>query len=1483
MAKNVSKSFEATGEKPSQPVVATQQKSACKRSGGAFAINGFLYQLLSSISWASQIIINDRTISENDLRSLRITLEPSAGGDAHHDRLGKKTVVQFKTRTRGVWTVSQIVREVLPDLYNSTHDIRAEAYQFRSDAEVRLSDAFKSLVTLLRAGTLAQALSDATTKRLRFRAKGRVLLPSAFFRWAGSIAANMSEAKFARDQSARERFAHLLVSFECPPPISSAELVNAINHALRKVIPNPERCSAKREQLIGLLLGQAAHGNAMLSVVDILEQCGISFEALKSISGFEENLKREFDQKLSLLGYSRQADCRVSPRVEASSRPVAICGVSGVGKTWALARAASDALAMGALCIWLDAPTNVYDVRQHITNCIQAARGHTTVENPLGLRILLSAVQKAMPYRLCVFMDRFTTPEQAIEILSASWWAEQNIQLVAALPASTPDNIAIPDGITRFDMDEFSFFELRDFMRKRKVDWLGLPIDLRRLLCRPSLAKIYADGRKIWKKFQPSTEYELVDAVWNRPPIGYQGTWQAAMAAVETRLDSLLNQLLHDEAVTYPWRVGGDENSFSIDQVSLLERHGFMRWATQGRVQLDHDRLLAWGLARAVARYVRKKPTEVPRVTELLEKCWVNTNGLQGLGRHAVGYVPLDTLWLLLDPDKPFAQALDLIAPLVCAQQLLDWKLIATVGPRAFPLLLAAAETLPADSIPFWRDLGKALAETKPVRGLDESIFIALLDSQDEHRRMVMLECLGIRPSRKLLNRIADRYVAIREEQVPGSYTSRRDHWEEEKALFHAAKALVHRFPASLLTLIRQRDPERVGRLAAHLCLELPPTQARRTWHDVVRIAPELSLAEQKTLPDRTILLAQTKKDVQELITRAHADGFAFQALAAFDTKIAAKVLGEVDDNSFWRWLHYIEPYSVFPIAVVGELLARLMECEDNVLALAPPPTSISSQLRIQYWSEILRRIPRMERLCRSHLLGTTGRSVDPELMLLLAASRSDHCRRRIGEFAIDELRAHAGRDPNLDLNDAGGILLRGGGTWLDRLILERLRHPDELQQRLGVRQTLLTDNIKVRSALEEYCQQRFERSAIGKVNRLPFDILALVDSERASALAFRCMSTGRIDAVWLAGEIALLTQNRVLGLRAIELLQNRRPANLRLQISLHWRFARKRDQLLELANRALRTGDSMGRALAVWVGIKLKDVALLTRVENALVKSCETSIDGHDSYTFAQLSADPAIGPRLLDRIKRGHTSRLLRSVLTEFDPLLPWFRETQMSTQAVDAAFQFESNFLNTPNEGQKVLWKLDKEIAFETFEEGLHRGGRASKGLAAIAVAADCERATDVILRRLKDVSDDKVRADLARALRARPSKAKLIRKVLSLLRSEDEQDRLTGIFVSGWLGDNHLDKEIIALVRTETRSAVVSAVSDAIRHSNELQDLASLAGALKRSSSPSERRRMIAVLAGSDKAHVFRHRDDPLCASRLIRGDREWKVFDEFLCR
>jgi hypothetical protein len=136
--------------------------------GGPSTVNGVLYQLLGSLATLGGFRAVGQQLAGGQLEQLTLILEPSKGGDQQALFAGKRVVTQLKARsTGGTWSLQEIIRDVLPDLYLSVDDSEQDTvYRFVTEGRRGdwgdVEEFFRTLPAPPEGSDILLALDDAT-------------------------------------------------------------------------------------------------------------------------------------------------------------------------------------------------------------------------------------------------------------------------------------------------------------------------------------------------------------------------------------------------------------------------------------------------------------------------------------------------------------------------------------------------------------------------------------------------------------------------------------------------------------------------------------------------------------------------------------------------------------------------------------------------------------------------------------------------------------------------------------------------------------------------------------------------------------------------------------------------------------------------------------------------------------------------------------------------------------------------------------------------------------------------------------------------------------------------------------------------------------------------------------------------------------------------------------------------------------------------
>lgn len=1400
-------------------------------SGGAYALRGFLYQLLGSIDFATRVLVTatepDRTPS-----TITVVLEPAGGADAEHMD-GEIEAVQFKRRSRAI-TDAVFWTEIAPDLLGA--HTGATHYRLRTNAPIRLSGRLRRFLDQVREEGLA-----APRKRLAMEGGPSTALAHRLDALLATVA--------GPDGRALQRVERMLGRFDGVTE-DEHEVETRILATLQRISPHPENADRLLQTLLGHMLRLGAEGGRSVTVEEIFQSCGVPVAALKALTGFVERLNARFDEAMTRLGYTPDLDCRTLPQGVVSDRPNALVGRSGVGKTWALARAGAEAARNGAGVIWIDSPpSDPTALALLIGDRVQTARGHTARLTVDGVRPVLDALTRdGPPLEICVCLDRFAGAAAALRVISYVWWAEQNIRLVAALPASDPDAFDLPADVTRTEVLPFSHVELRTFLRARNLDWAGLAGDVRELLRRPSLAALYASlGRS---GYQPTDEYELVEAVWTRRPVGDKAARNRALAVLNARVDRLLDEVLAGDVARYPWALDA-QPPLSDAQIEDLDRNGFVRWTEVDRIAFDHDRLLAWALAQGLARRIKARPEDAPAAAALVRRWWGEADEQSRLPRHATGYVALDLLWHLVPPDASVPdEAMTILRELTVHQGRFDWPQIGTLGQRGQRLALAILRTWEIGDRPVEPVLAALLAG--PASSPQEAIvpeLLARLRSTEDADVALAARYFAMRPHARALRPLVRLYAqAVRhakDENASARYLHTR------LTVERAVTAVANRFPARLAALAGPRLSLDELSIVSWTVRDLPPSAATRVWGRIRSVLIDRFDGDLIDHADRRLLRRLEPGKVEmcaldDLATVTPQDAMA--SLQAGDW--------EISPRAFSVALAAYPPLQ----KVFADGLATGALSVDHAVDLISVWSERASEAT---WSALLDRLPAG---WTDNPWSTTARlfgaPLPTGLIAALEARQDAPLAETLERSALRRLRNAPSRSPDAALDLVERLLQAMGGPAYGRLVLAKLRSGNDIERRSGVRDVLLVPGDAAVVALRNLIDARIASGKDVSVEAL--EILA----RRGPAEALRATEVwidgsaivGRLSAA----EVALDLRDRKAGEAAYRALRGRvgeGAAYRRTRLLTVFRLddaALRRDVLRRL-RRA--TGDDL--RMVDWVVEYTADEDLAVRLLEAVLKFAPSG----DVDVMNRLAANPVVGERFITALRGRTPARTFLRLLSELGAPASLAADDMVLNQSLTDALKFDEVYLNTPRNGQRVLWRADPDLAFEVFDEGLRRGGRVSQGQATNAMQINERRAVDVILRGLETVEDAQRSDELGRALRQASPAARVEDRLLSRLTREHARTRQAAIGAAGWLGTARLNERLEAIRWEDTRPEIFKAVEIAQSRSRRLGAMGRLAGMVA-AEEGARRRRLMGILADGDEDEVLRSRHDPI---RVTLGD------------
>ncbi len=618
-----------------------------------------------------QLRLGDDEEPENNVMLLR--LEPDNGGD-HQLRASQNTVIeQVKMRARHrSWSASDIAREVFPDLLKAVSLEDTQLFRLVTDNGLGTEELSR----------FVRYLKSAETSEF---------VPQ--FKWGHQkISADQfleKLAKAANVDSGDPKFRRLLQNFDAEI-IDTASAENEVDHLLSLMLGPDQEAKDKREEIAGRMLKAASKGQT-LSESDFMNMVGPDAKLrLDHARNLPDILKAKLQSDLTVLGYDPSKQARIEPYV--SLEPITVLsGESGQGKTWSLSQSAQSQMQNGELAIAFRAPTNFDGVVSEINERVWLPAYGRNASIPEIARRLMPATGTQDGIWLTVYVDDLQDRDLARKLASYDWTAAGIRLVISCQPRITEEISNCQNSAKIHQIDNFTSAELRRYLRyhSRDTPLETMPDDVFELLLKPIHAKIFVElpERTEWVD---CTEYELIKRYWGFAT--RQVHEQGDHPNDAPRLTTLAGQLLGDTP-RYPWTLQDVQNA-NLDDAALqrLEKVGLVWWPEPDRFAFRSDRLLNWAVAeRLCTRIVNEQWTAEQVDAELERIDSIKSAKNDPIGRR-LGYVMLDTIWLLSNELSPKFVADVLLAqmhrlPQEWRQETM-WSLhISTIGTRLLPVL----------------------------------------------------------------------------------------------------------------------------------------------------------------------------------------------------------------------------------------------------------------------------------------------------------------------------------------------------------------------------------------------------------------------------------------------------------------------------------------------------------------------------------------------------------------------------------------------------------------------------------------------------------------------------------------------------------------------------------------------------------------------------------------------------------------------------
>lgn len=626
------------------------------QSGGSATMNGVLYQLLGTAHWAGQIRLIASTTGDGEWTDAQILIEPlGGGGDTRIESPRRRIVEQWKSKSDGgAWSLRKIISDVLPDLYRAVDLTKATPeteFRFVTEGHRGHWEAAEQFFAEL--GRVAMpddplaALDDIESVKFFPDAE---LTKRAFFRHIlDSLRSHQGIATDSERECARKLW-YLLARFRMRGDQAAEKLTHELDGFLRPLVDYSEEVEPKRRELCAALLELASDGNATFTPQDMLAKVNLDHTSFCDWATARDSLSDTAQRTLrNRWRYCVEADVRSPMRPPANSLVCVLTGESGQGKTWRLASLALTVLADGSAAVVVSATGDASDDLQRAADTVRCYAYDR--KEPWDLDLLAKKRSDFLPSLptpwLTICVDDVQSVSEAKALVEQAWsyWGIRLV-MTALPPVAQALKTQYGQEVSVIEIEDFNVHELRRYLEVEGHNWGILPIDVRTILRRPLLAKLYCDIAE-GENWRPTDEYALFSRYWrrirdDRDQADHPGDIEAMRQLASTFLRA---------DVAYPWSQSECVRCGASSEVQRrLESIGWLRRLDDNRVEVTHDRLLSWAVAEAIVAKRISQELSVEEVARQLS-AFCDRTFWSASGRM-LAYVPMDVCWLMIDPGK---------------------------------------------------------------------------------------------------------------------------------------------------------------------------------------------------------------------------------------------------------------------------------------------------------------------------------------------------------------------------------------------------------------------------------------------------------------------------------------------------------------------------------------------------------------------------------------------------------------------------------------------------------------------------------------------------------------------------------------------------------------------------------------------------------------------------------------------------------------
>ena len=1007
------------------------------QAGGPAAINGFLYQILHHIGWVADIRLDG---ADQEVKNARLVLEPRNGGDARVEASDQYLVEQYKTRANGTWSLTD-VEKILRDLRKAVPpSLPANAlYRFVTDGRAGRLGEFKAFRDALKSVEGPDHLNN--DKKRKFR-NGLTVTDREFF---DHIVKKTRSGNLQQHAKERAVVFHLLSHFKMKFCVTSSGLIEKIERILCPYVADLRDERGVRERLVGLLMERLSKGEMRLNSTglgSLLREAGLSPERLHNLRRLPETMAELSRDRLGRIGYRHEKDVRKVPCWPERKPVLLITGESGVGKSWQLGKYLEECVEASRIATLILGAKTTEDILTRAARDIwQSGLGETSEKSLRAVSNFLPKIDPDTPILLLtVAVDDIQDVDVARDLIRQDW-TDWGMRLILTVPNTVARELEQTDrqNIHVHRIGDFSVNELDALLKLHGQQWADLPSDLKKLLCKPILAGIFLELSYTSFQDAPCSEYEI-----------FEKFWEKIVKPGDEGIVTTLAAHTH-EGKSYPLlRREWDGIGLTDESLARLQAAGWLRSPELGEVEFVHDRLLNWAVAKSLARKFQREELSIDELYDIL---FVKSEEQEG---HQLGYVPMDTFWLLAIKDT-HSKALGQLVAKINDYTLEDYiDLLPTLGQRSVPILLELLNRVTSDSDCHYKVslISKALANLARQEKIElEDAITALLNTPSPPRQSVAMAVLEVAPDPRHLDRLWELHQQCTDARDNNSdWYNRADY----QASFAALRAGIELDPEWLRNriLAADKNSERIVELG-YLLSGLEHPDAPTIWQDTSDVLMSQLLPSKPRSLITCIARFEDHEKIDFVIehlscSEDFASSAAIEALTILDPQEAVDRLIEVEDSDRYltrnQWLPHLLRFH--PEQTRQKILELAHSTARGYWLIADifwerPDEIDEAMLRF-----VLRTLETDLRDLRENFaeessilnnpLEFLGRIACPKLLKILQAEAGGELERLIVEVAFSRLHTNDGYLDSI-LENARRILILIGGQGITTLINREL------------------------------------------------------------------------------------------------------------------------------------------------------------------------------------------------------------------------------------------------------------------------------------------------------------------------------------------------------------------------------------------------------------------------------------------------------------